>query len=244
MIKDILIDIVAHTTSLGFPFAKIQGTKKETVIESIADQEKLVVKATTHNPIKELEGIFGLPNLSTLNHILKNPEYKENPHIEIVYLDKNGKSTPNSIFFENEDKDFNNSYKLMTTEVVNARLGSFQVNLPTFTIEFTPSINSVQRLKLQAQVHSDEDMFKSKLENQNLVVSFGGISSTHVGSFVFQSGIEGKLKNTFIWPLTEVINILSLDGDMTMKISDEGLMMITVDSGLATYDYIIPAITK
>ncbi|NBP57855.1 hypothetical protein EBU71_15215, partial [bacterium] len=162
----------------------------------------------------------------------------------IIAEDRNGKKLPISVFFENEDKDFNNSYKLISTEVINTKLEDFEFEEPKWHIEFTPSVNSLQRLKLQAQIHSEEEMFKSKVENKNLIVSFGGVSSTHVGSFVFQHNIEGKLKNIFNWPLQSVINILNLDGDKMMKISDEGLMMITVDSGLINYEYIIPAITK
>jgi hypothetical protein len=41
-----------------------------------------------------------------------------------------------------------------------------------------------------------------------------------------------------------VISILDLTGDKVMKISDDGAAQITVDSGLATYTYIIPAQSK
>lgn len=244
MIRDILTDIVTHTSNLGFPFAKITSDKDKTLIESMSEDHSVTLKAQTHHPVSEFQGVFGLPNLNILNLLLKNPEYKENPNIEIIISNRNGKDKPTSIFFENEDKDFNNDYQLISAEVVSAKMDDYEFEEPKWHIEFTPSIASVQRLKLQAQVHNDEQMFKSKLEKSNLIVSFGGVSSTHIGSFVFQSGIEGKMKNTFNWPLQHVINILSLDGDVVMKISDEGLMMITVDSGLAVYDYIMPAMTK
>jgi hypothetical protein len=244
MIRDILTDIVTHTTSLGFPFAKIISNKEGTIIESMSEDHTLVLRAHTHNPVPEFKGTFGLTSLNILNLLLKNPEYKENPNIEVLLADRNGQFIPNSIFFENEIKDFNNDYKLMSVEVINVKLEAYDFEEPKWNVEFTPSMNSVQRLKLQAQIHSDEDMFKSKIENNNLIFSFGGISSTHVGSFVFQSAIEGKLRNVFNWPINNIINILSLDGDKMMKISDEGLMMITVDSGLTVYDYIIPAMTK
>jgi hypothetical protein len=41
-----------------------------------------------------------------------------------------------------------------------------------------------------------------------------------------------------------VIAILSLPGDKELKFSDEGAAMIKVDSGIATYDYILPAQSK
>jgi hypothetical protein len=40
------------------------------------------------------------------------------------------------------------------------------------------------------------------------------------------------------------MGILSLPGDKTYKISDEGASMITVDSGIAMYEYTLPAQTK
>jgi hypothetical protein len=40
------------------------------------------------------------------------------------------------------------------------------------------------------------------------------------------------------------MSILNLPGDKSMKISDAGAMQITVDSGLAEYNYILPAQSK
>jgi hypothetical protein len=40
------------------------------------------------------------------------------------------------------------------------------------------------------------------------------------------------------------MQILNLSGDKTMRISDQGAMQITVDSGLAEYHYILPAQSK
>ena len=44
--------------------------------------------------------------------------------------------------------------------------------------------------------------------------------------------------------LAQVQAILNLDGKVTMSISDQGAMQLTVDSGLAEYNYILPAQTK
>lgn len=244
MIRDILTDIVAHTSSLDFPFAKISSNKKETLIESVFENLSVKLTAKTHNPIEEFQGTFGLPNLNTLNLLLKNPEYRENPKIDIIISNRNGKDKPTSIFFENQHKDFNNDYQLMSAEVVQSKMDEYDFEEPSYAIMFSPSVSSIQRLKLQAQIHSEETIFKTKVEKNNLIVSFGGIQSTHVGSFVFESEIEGKMKNIFNWPLQHVSNILTLDGDKMISISDEGLMKISVDSGLAIYDYFIPAVSK
>ena len=80
-------------------------------------------------------------------------------------------------------------------------------------------------------------------KDNDLVFSFGD-ASTHAGTFVFEAGVEGTLAHTWSWPVAQVQAILGLDGKLTMKISDQGAMQITVDSGLATYNYILPAQSK
>jgi len=99
------------------------------------------------------------------------------------------------------------------------------------------------RLKYQSQAHNDQPTFQVSTEKDNLIFSFGD-ASTHAGSFVFQSNISAKLKHKWTWPVSQVMSILALSGNKTMKISDAGAMMITVDSGMATYDYILPAMSK
>jgi hypothetical protein len=83
----------------------------------------------------------------------------------------------------------------------------------------------------------------AKTENGSLKFFFGDAAS-HAGDFVFESSVSGSLTKAWSWPVAAVIAILSLPGDKTFKISDEGASMITVDSGIAEYSYIIPAQTK
>jgi hypothetical protein len=96
---------------------------------------------------------------------------------------------------------------------------------------------------MQAQANAEEVNFQARTNNGNLEFSFGD-HSTHSGNFVFHPGTTGTLKRTWSWPIKTVISILDLTGDKVMKISDDGAAQITVDSGLATYTYIIPAQSK
>jgi hypothetical protein len=61
---------------------------------------------------------------------------------------------------------------------------------------------------------------------------------------VFAADVEGKLTKPWSWPVAPITAILGLNGDKTIKFSDEGAAMLTVDSGIAEYNYIIPALTK
>ena len=242
--KDILQDIVAHTHSLGFlSTVKVTGEELATTIEAMAEDRSVIVNAKTHTPVDEFSGVFGMPNLDKLALHLKNPEYKENAKINVIKSTRNGAEIPTSLHFENTAGDFINDYRFMSTEIINEKLKSVKFKGSGWDIEFEPSLNAIQRLKLQAAVHSEETVFQVKVEDGNLVFNFGD-ASTHAGNFVFQHDIGGKLKHVWAWPIQQVISILGLDGKSIVRISDQGAMQITVDSGITEYNYILPAQSK
>lgn len=242
--KDILHDLVSHTHSLGIlPLIKITGNETETLIESMAEDRSVILTAKTKEVVPEFDGVFGMPNLDKLNLHLKNPEYKEGANIQVIKADRNGTVIPVSLHFENASKDFVNDYRFMNSEIINEKLKTVKFKGAAWDVEFEPMMNSIGRLKLQAAAHSEETVFQVKTENGNLVFFFGDASS-HAGSFTFQANVNAKLKQTWAWPVSQVLSILNLDGDKVMKIADAGAMMITIDSGLAEYNYILPAQSK
>ena len=242
--KNFLQDLVAHTHSLGFlPLVKVSSTTKETSIESMAVDRSVIVNAKTHSPVDDFEGVFGMPNLNKLDIHLKCPEYKENATISVVKQERNGETIPTGLHFENGLGDFQNDYRFMNQDIINEQLKSVKFKGAKWDIEFQPSMASIQRLKFQANAHSEELTFQVKTEGNDLVFSFGD-ASTHAGSFIFQAGIDGKLRQTWSWPVNQVQSILNLNGDITMRIADAGALNITVDSGIAVYEYILPAQSK
>jgi hypothetical protein len=209
----------------------------------MSEDRSVIVNAKTHNPVDDFEGTFGMPNLNKLDIHLKCPEYKENAKINVVKQQRNNEEIPTGLHFVNAAGDFENDYRFMNQDIINERLKSVKFKGAKWDIEFQPSMASIQRLKFQAQAHSEESVFQVATKDENLVFSFGD-ASTHAGSFVFQSGVTGKLKQTWSWPVIQMMSILNLNGDITMKIADAGAMQITVDSGIAVYDYILPAQSK
>ena len=241
--KDILQDIVAHTHSLGFLSLVKVSNEEQTKIESMAEDRSVILSANTNNKVNEFDGVFGMPNLDKLALHLKCPEYQKEAKIEVKSAERNGKTIPTHIHFENKGGDFKNDYRFMSTEIINEKLKSVKFKGTAWEVEFEPSIASVQRFKLQAAAHTEETVFTVKTENNNLVFYFGDANS-HAGSFIFQSNVSKELQNAWSWPIQQVMSILNLDGKVTLAISDAGAMQITVDSGIAQYNYILPAQTK
>ena len=241
--KDILQDIVSHTHSLGFITTLKVTAEADTQIESMADDRSVIMSATTHSPVGEFSGTFGMPDLGKLAYHLKNPEYKEDASIDVVTDERNGEVMPTHIHFENRSGDFENDYRFMNKAIIEEKLKSVKFKGSSWNVELEPNIASIERMKLMAGAHSEENVFQVKTENGNLNFYFGDLN-THAGSFTFMHGVEGTLTHTWAWPVAQTIAILSLAGDKTMSITDQGAMMISVDSGMAKYDYILPAQQK
>ena len=239
--KDHLLDLVEHTHDLGcIDLVKITGTDKDTAIFGIAEDRSVIVEGAFAGPVADFIGLFGMPNLSKLKVLLNLGEYRENATLSLTRKDT---GAPDGINFANATGDFKNNYRFMAAEIVTEKAKSVKFKGVTWHIEFTPTVASIQRLKMQAQANAEEVNFQAKTENGDLKLFFGD-HSTHAGNFVFHPGISGTLKRSWSWPIKTVIGILDLTGDKTFKISDDGAAMITVDSGLAVYNYILPAQSK
>jgi len=241
--KDILQDVVAHTHALGFLSLVKVSNDESTAIDSMAEDRSVILSAETHTSVNEFVGTFGMPNLDKLALHLKNPEYKDNAKIEVVQAERNGETVPTHIHFENAAGDFQNDYRFMNKAIIEEKLKTVKFKGASWNVTLQPSVASIARMKLMSAAHSEEPTFNVTTKDGNLVFSFGD-ASTHAGEFVFQHGVEGTLQHTWSWPVAQVQSILSLDGDLTMSISDQGAMMISVDSGMAKYDYILPAQSK
>jgi hypothetical protein len=242
--QDYLKDIVQHTHGLGtIDLIKITGAESDTTINSIAEDRSVILEAKFKNPVPEFVGTFGMPNLGKLNTILNIPEYKEGAQLSINRQDKDGVQVPVGIHFENKAGDFKNDYRFMSAEVVNDKLKAVKFRGVKWNVDIVPTVASIQRMRFMASANSEETTFTARTENGALKFYFGDVSS-HAGNFVFEASVGGTLTKNWSWPVNAVISILSLPGDKTLKISDEGAAMITVDSGIADYSYIIPAQTK
>ncbi len=239
--RDCLLDLVEHTFDLGcIDLIKIVGDTNETKIEGLAEDLSVVIKGHYHNPVADFVGTFGMPNLSKLKTLLNLQEYKENATLAIT---RGGSGEPDGISFENQAGDFKNSYRFMSSGVVTEKLKPSKFKTPTWHIEFEPTNAAIQRLKWQMSANVEEPNFQAKTENGDLKFFFGD-HSTHAGNFVFHPGVSGQLKRAWAWPAKQFASIMDLTGDKIIRISDDGAAQITVDSGMAVYNYILPAQSK
>ena len=240
---DILRDIVKHTHGLGFlDLVKITGTSNETTIDSMAEDRSVILQGSFHKPQTEMDGTFGMPQLGKLDIHLKCPEYKEKAKITVLKGTRNSTEVPTGIHFENEKGDFKNDYRFMNAEIINEKLKTVKFKGVKWDVEIEPTVASVQRFNFQSIANTEHNSFVVRTENNDLVFTFGDQAS-HGGEFIFAGDVKGTLNKGWSWPVAQVLQILKLSDSakVMLHFSNEGAMMVTVDSGLGKYQYIIPA---
>lgn len=241
--KDILQDIVSHTQNLGFlTTVKVTGEDSQTAMFSMADDRSVIMDAETHNPYPDMLGTFGMPQLQKLKYLLDGSEYKEEAKITITNAERNGDTIPVGIHFENKDGDFKNDYRFMNQEIINEKMKTVKFKGVKWDVEVEPTVSAVQRFNFQAGANSEHPTFLARTEGGNLKFIFGD-ASTHGGEFVFAQDVTGTLDRGWTWPVAPVLAILKIAdvNNTKMNLSNEGAIQITLDSGLATYKYIVPA---
>ena len=144
--RDYLLDLVEHTHDLGcVDLIKIVGTDKDTVVEGLAEDKSVVLKAKFHTPVAEFIGTFGMPNLNKLKILLNIPEYKEDAEITVTRQERNGEEVPVGMHFANKAGDFQNDYRFMVSEIVNEKLKTVKMRDVNWTVEFEPTTASIMR---------------------------------------------------------------------------------------------------
>jgi len=242
--KDYLQDLIEHTHGLGnIDLVKIIGTDKATQIATVSEDKSVIVSGSFNTPIAEFIGTFGMPNLGKLKTILGFGEYDDTSKINITRVTKDNEEVPSTIHFETKTGDFINDYRLMTKALVEEKIKPITFKGATWNVEFEPTVAGIQRLKKQAQANSEEEQFTMKTEKGDLKIYFGD-PSTHSGNFVFHSNISGTLSRPTKWPVKAFQAMMEMAGDKKIRVSDQGVCEIIVDSGLAVYHYFLPAQTK
>ena len=242
--KDYLLDLIQHTQGLGVvDLVKIEGTDTETKVAAYADDRSVVVTGVLNAPIADFKGVFGMPNLTKLKTILSFDDYDDKAIINVTTKDDNGTQIPSAIHFETANGDFVNDYRLMAKNIVEDKVKTVTFKGTNWDVQFEPTVAGILRLKKQAQANSEELSFTTKTDNGDLKIYFGD-PSTHSGNFVFQPGVSGNLTRPWNWPVKVFLAIMDLPGDKIVRFADAGAAEIVVNSGLATWTYLLPAQTK
>lgn len=242
--REIFKNILSHTYALGFiTELKVTGEDDSTLIETIDENNRVVIKGHLTTPIADLKGEFGVGRLGVLKGIIDYPNIKaDGSTTEIVYKDRNGVNVPDKIIF----KDANGApwdHRFMSAELVREQVDFRGVE---WTVEVMPTSSEIQDFAYKTGVYSaDEKFFTVKAEGGELRFYIGENGGTYTA---IKTEKPVKFKSSHKWPFAEVIKVLKInEGKSLVSIYDApkmGAMQITVETTLAKWLYIFPAATE
>ena len=245
--RDIVQDIVKHTAGLGFiTSVKVTGTDESTTLDAMDADRTVILQAKLHNTVEEFNGEFGLGNLGFLAGVTALGNYQaDDSTVEVVARDRNGVSSPDHLMFRDVDGN-TDQYRFMSKEIIEQTLQTVKFKGVEWDVTLEPTKAKVNELQQVAGIYGGiEPNFTVKTEGTDLIVTVGAADGSFTGKRTFAKNVTGEITEGYAWPLAQVLAILKLgmSGTCVMQISKKGALMISVDSGIGKYDYILPALT-
>jgi hypothetical protein len=245
--RDIVQDIVKHTAGLGFiTSVKVTGTDESTTLDAMDADRTVILQAKLHNTVSEFNGEFGLGNLGFLAGVTALGNYQtDDATVDVVARDRNGVSSPDHLMFKDADGN-TDQYRFMSKEIIEQTLQTVKFKGVEWDVTLEPTKAKVNELQQVAGIYGGiEPNFTVKTEGSDLIVTVGAADGSFTGKRTFAQNVNGEITEGYAWPLAQVLAILKLgmSGTCVMQISKKGALMISVDSGIGKYDYILPALT-
>jgi len=258
MLLDYLRDMVKYTSRLGFNAIELYDENGVINIEGSDENNKtLVLKGHFLKPVPEFDGKCGLGNVELLSNYVNAYDHRDDVATVVrkdvsvltevrdkddkILMDASGepkmKSTTmnvvEQIIFE-RGTQMKNDYRVMDIRMltVQPKFGG----LP-WDIEIEPTSHAIDLLATQTGFGA-ENHFGLSVIDKVLYLTFG---STAVIEFAYD--VEGEIEKPWEWDAKKILDVLKLSSGAkcSMHFSDKGALQITLNSGLAEYNYIIPA---
>ena len=206
----------------------------------------VILQAKLHNTVEEFNGEFGLGNLGFLAGVTALGNYQtDDATVDVVARDRNGVSSPDHLMFKDADGN-TDQYRFMSKEIIEQTLQTVKFKGVEWDVTLEPTKAKVNELQQVAGIYGGiEPNFTVKTEGTDLIVTVGAADGSFTGKRTFAQNVNGEITEGYAWPLAQVLAILKLgmSGTCVMQISKKGALMISVDSGIGKYDYILPALT-
>ena len=246
--RDILLDIVKHTHSLGFIQAvKVNGGDgTQTEIEAMDDDRTVVLKGKIHKPVSEFVGTLGLGKLAVLAGYLNFEGYSDaSSTIKVITNERNGEQVPEELQFASTS-GYSANYRFMVSQLIEEKLKSIKFKGINWDLTIQPTQQNLKDLSYFAGVMSSvQPTFVAKTDGGVLKFYIGDGSNDRV-EIPITANVGSEIKRGWSWPLAQTLSILKLSdtSQASISFSEQGAMKISIDSGIGLYDYVLPARTS
>jgi hypothetical protein len=248
--KDVLLDLIAHVSAIGDkgPTIKVAGTKSQTEFYYNHDKKNGFVSGTVHQPIADFVGVFGITNLSLWKGALSLKAFENDTTVSVI---KNNQNAPISVKASNNSGHSTSTLRLMSKAVVQEKVKFITFNGATWHYECLAIDDaSVETLgefmnAFRETTKENDGRFLMGFSAENgQLIAYIGDQTTHSAEFRLFNGTGETTTKKWIYPANIIFSILKTSGTKTLRLSDQGVMEITVTSKFANYRYLTPAHTK
>jgi hypothetical protein len=241
--KDYIQDLTKYVVSTGF-FDKIKITadQKAIKIEALEKEKEVVLKGSFTKPLPEMDGEFGLSNLSLLGHIASDSEFNsKDSTVEVKYETKNGEKVPTELGYTNKSKSYIN-YRFMAKQLIPDQPKFME---PAWDVTIKPSKANIQQFGwASAGLGAYEQYFIPKITDGVLKFFIGEEdAASQRGGVVFATDLTETFEAAHKWKIAQIMAVLKLSetADCEMSFSTKGVIQITLNTGVGSYRYIFPA---
>lgn len=244
--KDYIKDLTTNVISTGlFDKIKITATKTDITVESVDKDKIAILKGKFSDPLTDLEGEFGLSNLSLLQTITSDPEFSSDDSImSVVYDTKNSEKNPMELTYQNKSKS-HITYRFMSKLLIPEQP---KFNEPKWDLVVKPSKANTQQFSWVANgLSTYEQYFTPKVIKNELRFFIGEeTAASQRGGIVFATDVKDQFDCGYKWKIQQLQTVLKIGDncDCEMSLSTKGAIQITLNTGIGIYKYIFPAKIK
>ena len=256
-----LRDLMKHTSGLDVEVLRVTGDQGAVNVSGINDNKSLIIKGDFVGDIAELEGVCGLGRLEwlsgfanaytetsdTVTVIRKNRTFRveqKDDNGDTVF-DENGEAVYAEItedvieefVFNRPTPKMRNTYRVMDKRMIPQQYQPAGLN---WDIEIKPTKQAIDMLAQQNSFDIEEN-FGVRLEDGELYFNVG--DSGTEGEIEFARNVTGSFSKSWVWKLAPTLTILKFsdNAECLMSFSEQGALKISLNTGLAKYEYIMPA---
>lgn len=239
---DSLKDVVKHTLPF-FEMVKIYNEEGITKFESINDTGSLVlINGELNTSIPELDDTsVGLSRLNILRRIVDFEQFSGEASTNVIKIRDGATRYPEEITFKS-GAGHKATYRFTAPHLVDGKVVVPDFNEPKWDVEYTPTMDSTKDLVYFSGILGAlETEFTPSVSNGKLLFNIG-IDGTD-RSVLPVAEVSGHLNNGMIWKLGDFLSLMRLSNDAIskVKISNSRAISVSIDSGIASYEFIIPA---
>ncbi len=240
--RELLLDVIRHVGSVvDFEYAKFTVTEEGTSFEAMDDDRTIILKGQAKQNVPELIGQFGMQRFPILQGFLNFANYRtDTATIKVKRKALEEGSAPEELVFADGNGQ-KSIYRFMSADLVPEQ-GRFVGT--EWEVDIVPSRSKMQEfMQLAGILSSYEKYFLVAVQQGSLRFFIGDEdATTDRTSVTIKDDIEGELKGGMYWDSTMVSTILKLglDENLKLKLTNKGAMMISMETPLAEYDFILP----